>query len=55
MTKKEIQATMLLISSVRCTISEIESYCRDFDSTILKSTASELKEALAKFRKEAKI
>jgi hypothetical protein len=55
MTKKELQATMVLISAVRSASAEIKSYCRDFDSSTLKSVSEDLDNAVKSFRKEAKL
>lgn len=55
MTKKELQAVMVLLSSVRSASAEVKSYCRDFDSSTLMSVASDLDEAVKNFRKEAKL
>lgn len=55
MTKKELQAVMILLSAARGAASEIDSYCSDFDSSELKSTAHDLREAVSEFRKTVKI
>lgn len=55
MTKKEIIAVQSLLLAARFAAVEIESYCRDFDSTTLKGVAEDLKKAVSKFRKTAKI
>ena len=55
MTKKELQAVVVLLSSVRSASAEVKSYCRDFDSSTLKGVAEDLDEAVKNFRKEAKL
>ena len=55
MTKKELQATMVLLSAVRLASTEVKSYCKDFDTRILSSVAEDLDKAVKNFRKEAKI
>lgn len=55
MTQKERIATVSLMGAARSAASEIESYCRDFDSSTLKSVADNLREAIKEFRKVAKI
>lgn len=55
MTKKELQALMPLIGAIRSASFEIKSYCSDYDSDTLLSTANSLDNALKEFRKEAKI
>lgn len=55
MTKKEIIAVQALLLSARSAAIEIESYCRDFDSTTLRGVAEDLKKAVSEFRKTAKI
>lgn len=55
MTKKEIIAVHVLLSAARAATSDIESYCRDFDSSTLKSVAEDLRKAVQEFRKTAKI
>ena len=62
MTKKELQATISLLSAVRTLLSAVRSavlaidyYGADYDCTGLKHISDRLKEAITKFRKEAKI
>lgn len=55
MTKKEIIAVQSLLLAARSAAVEIESYCRDFDSSTLKGVAEDLKKAVSEFRKTAKI
>ena len=55
MTKKELQALMPLIGAINSAASEIDYYSIDYDCKSLGSTADKLREALAKFRKEAKV
>lgn len=55
MTKKELQATMVLLSAVRSASAEIKSYCRDFDSSTLMGVSEELDNAVKTFKKEAKV
>lgn len=55
MTKKEIIAMQSLLLAARSAAVEIESYCRDFDSSTLKGVAEDLKKAVSEFRKTAKI
>lgn len=55
MTKKEIIAVQSLLLAARSAAMEIESYCRDFDSSTLKGVAEDLKKAVSEFRKTAKI
>lgn len=51
MTSKEKEKVAILLGSVRSAIHNIEWYCRDYDSTELKSVAEDLKEALNEFNK----
>lgn len=55
MTKKELQAIMSLLSAVRSAALEIDYYGADYDCTGLKHISDRLKEAITKFRKEAKV
>lgn len=55
MTKKELQAIMPLLSAIRSAILEIDYYSADYDCTGLKHISDRLREAMATFRKEAKI
>ena len=55
MTKKELQALMPLIGAINSAASEIDYYSIDYDCKSLGSIADKLREALVKFRKEAKI
>ena len=55
MTKKELQATIVLLSAVRSASAEVKSYCRDFDSRTLNSVVEDLDKAVKNFRKEAKV
>lgn len=55
MTKKELQAIMPLLSAVRSVASEIDYYSVDYGVKDLGSLADKLREAVATFRKGAKI
>lgn len=55
MTKKELQALTHLIGAINSAIYEINYYSVDYDCKSLSPTADKLREALAKFRKEAKV
>ena len=55
MTKKELQATISLLSAVRSAVLAIDYYSADYDCTGLKHISDRLKEAITKFRKEAKV
>jgi hypothetical protein len=55
MTKKELQALMPLLGAVRSAASEIDYYSVDYDCKDLGHIADRLREALDKFRKEAKV
>lgn len=55
MTKKELQAIMPLLSAIRSAALEIDYYSTDYDCKSLGTVADNLREAVAKFRKEAKI
>lgn len=55
MTKKELQAIMPLLSAVRSAALAIDYYGADYDCTGLKHISDRLKEAITKFRKEAKV
>lgn len=55
MTKKELQAVMILLGAVRGAASEVDSYCSDYDSSELKPVAKDLREAASEFRKTVKI
>lgn len=55
MTKKELQAIMPLLSAIRSAVLEIDYYSADYDCTGLKHISDRLKEAITKFRKEAKV
>lgn len=55
MTKKELQAIMPLLSAVRSAALAIDYYSADYDCTGLKHISDRLKEAITKFRKEAKV
>ena len=55
MTKKELQAIMPLLSAIRSAVLEIDYYSADYDCTDLKHISDRLKEAITKFRKEAKV
>ena len=46
---------MPLIDAINSAASEIDYYSIDYDCKSLGSTADKLREALAKFRKEAKV
>lgn len=51
MTKKEKIAVQSLFSAAVTTVAEVEAYCRDYDSTELKSVAKHLKEVINEYRK----
>jgi hypothetical protein len=55
MTKKELQAIMPLLATIRSVASEIDYYSVDYDVKDLGHLADKLREAAATFRKEAKI
>lgn len=55
MTKKELQAIMPLLSAIRSVVLEIDYYSADYDCTGLKHISDRLREAITKFRKEAKV
>lgn len=55
MTKKELQATMVLLSAIRSAASEIDYYSIDYDCKSLGSIADSLREAMKEFRKGAKL
>lgn len=55
MTKKELQALMPLLGAINSAASEIDYYSVDYDVKDLGSVADRLREAVAKFRKEAKL
>lgn len=55
MTKKELQATISLLSAVRSAVLAIDYYGADYDCKGLKHISDRLREAMATFRKEAKI
>ena len=55
MTKKELQAIMPLLSAVRSAALAIDYYSADYDCTGLKHISDRLKEAITKFRKDAKV
>ena len=55
MTKKELIALNSLLSVVRSAASVIDYYSADYDCTGLKHISDRLKEAITKFRKEAKV
>ena len=55
MTKKELQAIMPLLSAVRSAALAIDYYSADYDCTGLKHISDRLREAITKFRKEAKV
>ena len=55
MTAKEKMEVISLISSIQCAASNIEYYCRDYDSKELLSVASELKDSIKNFRKAVKL
>lgn len=55
MTKKELIALNSLLSVVRSAASVIDYYSADYDCKGLKHMGDELREAITKFRKEAKI
>ena len=55
MTKQELQAIMPLLSAIRSAALAIDYYSADYDCTGLKHISDRLKEAITKFRKEAKV
>ncbi len=55
MTKKELQATMTFLSTVKSAITELNWYGEDYDSPTMKALGGILEEATNRFRKEAKI
>lgn len=55
MTKKELQATMTLLSAVRGAVAELKWYGKDYDAPTVSSTGEALEKAVEKFRKEAKL
>ncbi len=55
MTKKELMAIMPLLDAIRSIASEIDYYSTDYDVKDLGHLADKLMEAVATFRKEAKI
>ena len=55
MTKKELQATMLLLAEVRGAIAELKWYGKDYDSTTIRTLSEGLEKSVEKYRKEAKI
>ena len=55
MTAKEKMEVISLLSSMRCSASNIKFYCKDYDSTELLSVASELEDSVKNFRKAVKL
>lgn len=55
MTKKELQATMTLLSAVRGAVAELKWYGKDYDAPTVPSTVEALEKTVKKFRKEAKL
>lgn len=55
MTKKELTAIITLLGVIRSVASEIDYYSVDYDVKDLGHLADKLREAVATFRKEAKI
>lgn len=55
MTKKELQATMLLLAEVRGAIAELKWYGKDYNSPIIRTLSEGLEKSVDKYRKEAKI
>lgn len=55
MTKNERMAFIMLLGTARSAVSEIESYCRDFDSSTLKEVAEDLRRGIEEARKAAKV
>lgn len=55
MTKKELQATMTLLSAVRGAVAELKWYGKDYGAPTVSSAGEALEGAVEKFRKEAKI
>lgn len=55
MTKKELQATMLLLAEVRGAIAELKWYGKDYDSPTIRTLGEGLEKSIDKYRKETKI
>ena len=55
MTKKELQATMLLLAEVRGAIATLKWYGKDYDSPTIITRGEGLEKSVEKYRKEAKI
>lgn len=55
MTKKELQATMLLLTEVRGAIAALKWYGEDYDSPTMRTLGEGLEKSVDKYRKETKI
>lgn len=55
MTKKELQATMLLLTEIRGAIVELKWYGKEYDSPTIRTLGEGLEKSVEKYRKEAKI
>lgn len=55
MARKELQAVMSLLGSVRGAVAELKWYGKDYDAPTVSSTGEALEKAVEKFRKEAKL
>ena len=55
MTKKELQATMLLLAEVRGAIATLKWYEKEYDSPTIRTLSEGLVKSVDKYRKEAKI
>lgn len=55
MTKKELQATMLLLVEVRSAIATLKWYGKYYDSPPIRTLSEGLEKSVEKYRKEAKI
>ena len=55
MTKKELQATMLLLAEVRGAIATLKWYGKDYDSPTIRTLGEGLEKSVEKYRKESKI
>ena len=55
MTKKELQATMLLLAEVRGVIATLKWYGKEYDSPTIMTFGEGLEKSVDKYRKETKI
>lgn len=55
MTKKELQATMLLLAEVRGAIAALKWYGKDYNSPTIRTLGEGLEKSIDKYRKETKI